>query len=171
MSEDESVAFQILVEDKPGVLFRVLNHFRRLNLNIDAVSVSSLPGVVGKSGITVNLKANSEECSMVQRMLNKSIDVVNVKLVRLSEAIRRELVLAQIKMDQNTGFERLIKNYGARVVSIRGDTAVVELTGEPETINSFINSVLDSGLVSLSRTGLAVLSFEEKVKEFAENIL
>jgi len=108
---------------------------------------------------------------MVQRMLNKSIDVVNVKLVRLSEAIRRELVLAQIKMDQNTGFERLIKNYGARVVSIRGDTAVVELTGEPETINSFINSVLDSGLVSLSRTGLAVLSFEEKVKEFAENIL
>jgi len=87
MSADESVVLQILVEDKPGVLFRVLNHFRRLNLNIDAVTVVSLPGVVGKSGITVNLKANSEECGMVQRMLNKSVDVVNVKLVRLSEAI------------------------------------------------------------------------------------
>ncbi|SRR5579875_7103 len=171
MSVDESVAFQILVEDKPGVLFRVINHFRRLNLNIDAVTVAPIPGMVGKSGITVNLKASSEECSMVQRMLSKSVDVVSVRLVRLSEAIRRELVLAQIKVNRNTGFERLIENYGARVLSTREDTAVVELTGEPDTINSFIKSVLDSGLVSLSRTGLAVLPLEEKVKEFAENIL
>ncbi|MEM0120993.1 MAG: acetolactate synthase small subunit [Thermoprotei archaeon] len=170
MSETEYVALKILAVDEPGVLFKVVNHFRRLNINVEGVTLTRQPGAVGISSIIVVFKAHSRESAMVKRMLTKSVGVLDVRVVSLSDAITRELVLVRIKAPQQPALKRLVEDYGARVISVEGEYVVLELTGEAGTINSFINSLSDFGLVSVSRTGLAILPVEE-AKKFAENIL
>lgn len=151
MSLAEAVAFQITVRDNPGALYKVAGSFRRFNLNIESITGSTVG--LGKGVITITLRASRREAEMVEHALTKNLDVIEARVVRLSEALKRELLVARLKACPQVC--ELIEKHGAKVVSNLRDALLVELVGEPQAVNSFIEEC-SNNLVSFGK-GLVVL--------------
>lgn len=166
MSTPEPVAFQITLRDRPGALFKVAANFRRFNLNIESITGSTAGS--DKALITVTLRANRRETEMVEHALQKNLDVIETRVLRLSDTLKRELLVAQLRAHPK--IHGLLQKHGARVIFGANDTLVVELVGEPQTIESFIEECSDS-LLCFSRTGLLVLPLKLEAEKNAQNIL
>ena len=68
----------VLVENKPGVLFKVTNLFRSRNYNIDSISV----GITENpefSRMTITTSADEKQLNQIIKQLDKMIDSVEVK--------------------------------------------------------------------------------------------
>ena len=65
----------VLVENKPGVLFKVTNLFRSRNYNIDSISV----GITENpefSRMTITTSADERQLDQIIKQLDKMIDTV-----------------------------------------------------------------------------------------------
>ena len=68
----------ILVENKPGILFKVTHLFRSRNFNIDSISV----GVTDNpeySRMTITTYGDEKQVEQIVKQLDKMIDVLEVK--------------------------------------------------------------------------------------------
>ena len=74
----------VLVENKPGVLFKITNLFRSRNYNIDSISVgiTENPEV---SRMTITTEADEKQLNQIIKQLDKLIDTIEVKLLRRAE--------------------------------------------------------------------------------------
>ena len=67
----------LLVEDKPGVMQRIVGMFTRRGFNIDTLTVGKTddPGI---SRITISMKGDDETLEQLIKQLRKLIDVIRV---------------------------------------------------------------------------------------------
>ena len=73
----------ILVENKPGILFKITHLFRARNFNIDSISV----GVTDNpdySRITITTVEDEKRVVQIVKQLDKMIDIVNLVFLRLN---------------------------------------------------------------------------------------
>lgn len=85
----------ILVENKPGILFKITNLFRSRNFNIESISV----GITTKkefSRMTINTIGNEKQIQQIIKQLNKMIDTIEVKKFKKENSIYKEIVLLKI---------------------------------------------------------------------------
>ena len=78
----------LLVENRPGVLFKITNMFRARNFNIDSISV----GVTANpdfSRMTITTYGDEKQANQIVKQLDKMIDVMNVELFDEHHAIFR----------------------------------------------------------------------------------
>jgi len=148
-----------LVENKPGVLFRVTNLFRARSFNIESITVGSTEQ---KDLSRMTITTNSDERTLDQlvKQLRKLIDVVEVKVLDTEKTVYRELALIKMKaVDPTTRSE--IVNYSTifrgNILDIGKETITVEITGTPDKIDAFRNLVEPYGITQLSRTGVSAL--------------
>src|SRR2546422_2418908 len=148
-----------LVENKPGVLFRVTNLFRARSFNIESITVGSTEQ---KDLSRMTITTNSDERTLDQlvKQLRKLIDVVEVKVLDTEKTVYRELALIKMRAgDPTTRME--IANFAAifraNILDIGKETITVELTGRPDKIEAFRNLVEHFGITQLARTGVSAL--------------
>jgi acetolactate synthase-1/3 small subunit len=157
MPELSTVAF--LVENKPGVLFNVSNMFRRRGYNINSLAVGPTENPE-LSRMTVTLEADSRALNQIVEQLDKMVDVVKVKRMDPLRTVNRELVLIKLRtIDPMAREEALlqINNYHGLILDIEPETVIAEVTGEPEAIGRFLESVKSIGIEEMSRTGTTAL--------------
>ena len=68
----------LLVENKPGILFKVTHLFRSRNFNIDSISV----GVTDNpeySRMTITTYGDEKQVEQIVKQLDKMIDTIEVK--------------------------------------------------------------------------------------------
>jgi acetolactate synthase-1/3 small subunit len=148
-----------LVEDKPGVLFRVTNLFRARNFNIESITVGSTEQA-DLSRMTITTKSDEKTLDQLVKQLKKLIDVVEVKVLDTDNTVYRELALIKMRAaDPTTRME--ITNFAsifrANILDIGKETIIVELTGTPDKIDAFKNLVDHYGITQLARTGVSAL--------------
>src|SRR3989441_10594204 len=148
-----------LVENKPGVLFRVTNLFRARSFNIESITVGSTEQK-DLSRMTITTNSDERTLDQVVKQLRKLIDVVEVKVLDTEKAVYRELALIKMKAgDHTTRME--ITNFAAifraNILDIGKETITVELTGTPDKIEAFKNLVDHFGITQLARTGVSAL--------------
>src|SRR5205814_9600586 len=90
-----------LVENKPGVLFRVTNLFRARNFNIESITVGSTEQT-DLSRMTITTKSDEKTLDQLVKQLRKLIDVVEVKVLDTDKTVYRELALLKMKADSPT---------------------------------------------------------------------
>ncbi|HYZ50348.1 MAG TPA: acetolactate synthase small subunit, partial [Nitrososphaeraceae archaeon] len=90
-----------LVEDKPGVLFRVTNLFRARNFNIESITVGSTEQA-DLSRMTITTKSDEKTLDQLVKQLKKLIDVVEVKVLDTGNTVYRELALIKMRADDPT---------------------------------------------------------------------
>src|ERR687890_1555240 len=78
-----------IVEDKPGVLFRVTNLFRARNFNIESITVGSTEQA-DLSRMTITTKSDEKTLDQLVKQLRKLIDVVEVRVLDSSKTVYRE---------------------------------------------------------------------------------
>ena len=148
-----------IVENKPGVLFRVTNLFRARNFNIESITVGTTeqPDL---SRMTITTKIDERTLDQLVKQLRKLIDVVEVKLLDINNTVYRELALIKMKTSDSSS-KMEITNYAtvfrANILDIGKESMTVEIIGTPDKIDAFKNLVDQYGIVEMARTGVSAL--------------
>ena len=149
----------ILVENKPGVLFKVTHLFRSRNFNIDSISV----GITDNSNysrMTITTLGDKKQVEQIIKQLDKMIDSVEVKHLDEHKTVFRELCIFKIKLSSaNDSMEvnKLANAYGGKVHDVKKDSLMVELTATPDQTQAFEELAKPFGIIDVARTGVAAL--------------
>ncbi len=149
----------VLVENKPGVLFKVTNLFRSRNYNIDSISV----GVTENpefSRMTITTSADERQLDQIIKQLDKMIDTVEVKQLDEKKSVYRELVLMKIKVSKPSDIKEitdLANAFKCNVHDVRKSSIIVEITATPDRINAFEDLVKGYRILEIARTGTCAI--------------
>lgn len=159
MSPSHQRTFIVHVEDRPGVLNRVISLFRRRAYNIDSLTVARTerPAI---SRITLVVVVDDREARLLEANLYKLINVLYVEDVTHQGPMVRELALIKVKATEETR-SRLLQvcdMFRARALDVTPSTLVVELTGTPDELDGLIEVLRPSGIIELVRTGAVAMA-------------
>jgi acetolactate synthase I/III small subunit len=147
-----------LVENRPGVLSRVANLFRRRNFNIDSLTVGRTHNT-DLSRLTLVLEGSQEEVERLEKNLYKLINVIQVEHMTDRPSICRDLALIKVSVDGSNRREvhELADIFRARIVDVSPESMIIELTGEESKIENFTDLLRPFGIVEMVRTGLVAM--------------
>lgn len=149
----------LLVENKPGILFKVTHLFRSRNFNIDSISVGVTPDPEF-SKMVITTIGDERQVRQVVKQLDKMIDTVEVRHLDEHKTVYRELALFRISVgspDDSMEINKLASAYGAKIHDARKDSIMVELAATPDQIRAFEELARKFGITDSSRTGVAAL--------------
>jgi len=150
-----------IVEDKPGVLYKVSSIIRRKGINIDAITVAPTtdPGV---SKMTFLVNTDSETIDQLVRQIEKVATVISVGSSPLRSLYAKELALIKVNVSKPGEREMiysLTSKFNARIIEEKTFTLTLEVIGTPEEVSDFINQLKAiTEIVDLARTGPVALS-------------
>ena len=162
MEDKQLRIISALVENKPGVLFRVANLFRRKSFNIESITTghAETPGL---SRMTITMSCNYNQADQVMKNLDNLIDVRSVEPLDTKSATVRELALVKLSPGSpptRPEIMNYIETFRGNVVDVSAETLTVEVSGDPDKINAFISLARNYGLKEVARTGAVALSRE-----------
>jgi acetolactate synthase-1/3 small subunit len=144
-----------LVEDKPGVLNRMVSLFRRRNFNIESIAVGSseMPNF---SRITFVVDGSPTMVEQVRKQLmGKVVEVVKVTDITDKNIVIRELALIKVKAPSTARSEiiQIVDVFHAEIVDVTQDYVTIEITGPEDKIESLLDLLRPFGIKELARTG------------------
>jgi acetolactate synthase-1/3 small subunit len=151
-----------LVEDKPGVLFRIANLIRRKSFNIESIAVgpAEIPGL---ARMTFTMISEYGQFDQVMKNIDGLIDVRSVEPLEMRDAAVRELALVKLSPGEPSTRPEImhyIDTFRGSIVDVSPSTLTVEVSGDPDKINAFIRLARSFGLSEVARTGAVALSRE-----------
>lgn len=158
MEQTQKYTLAALVENKPGVLNRVVSLFRRRGFNIDSLTVgrTHTPEV---SRMTIVMDGTEFEAQKVQKNLYKLVDVIQVDHVSGKPAVTRDLALIKVAVSGDTRAEvlQLCDIFRARIVDVSPESVIIEVTGEEQKIQSLTDLLQPIGIIEMVRTGVVAM--------------
>ncbi len=147
-----------LVENRPGVLARVSNLFRRRSFNIDSLSVGRTQRE-NLSRMTIVMESDTAEADRLVKNLYKLVDVVHVDHLHSQPSVARDMALVKVKASSENRREviQLCDIFRARIIDVAAESLVVEITGEEEKLGHFTELVRPFGIVEMVRTGVIAM--------------
>jgi acetolactate synthase-1/3 small subunit len=150
-----------VVEDHPGVLTRVAGMVRRRGFNIQGLSVGPTDEN-GRSRLTLTVDAGHAEVDQVQKQLDRLIEVIEVEDLTEAPRLSRELALVKLAV---TGPRRdravaEVDRFGGRVVDAGAGQVIVEVSGEFDRVERFLEALRPYGIVEIARSGPVAMSKE-----------
>ncbi|HMP17373.1 MAG TPA: acetolactate synthase small subunit [Gemmatales bacterium] len=147
------------VEDKPGVLNRVVSLFRRRAFNIDSLTVGRTE-TEGVSRMTMVVDTDELGIARVEANLYKLVNVLRVDDVTHRKPIMRDLALVKVNTSGTNRAEVLLlcQAYEGKLVDITSTSVVIEVTGPPEKIDSFISLMEPFGIIESVQTGVVAMA-------------
>ncbi|HKM50364.1 MAG TPA: acetolactate synthase small subunit [Candidatus Bathyarchaeia archaeon] len=168
MSQDTQLRIiSALVEDKPGVLYRITNLIRRKSFNIESIAVGKAE-TPGLSRMTFTMVSDYSRFDQVMKNIDALIDVRGVEPLDLRNAAVRELALVKLSPGAPATRPEIInyiETFRGNIVDVSPDTLTVEVSGDPDKINAFIKLAKNYGLTQVARTGAVALSREMTLAE------
>ncbi|MBR6402100.1 MAG: acetolactate synthase small subunit [Eubacterium sp.] len=149
----------LLVDNTSGVLSRVSGMFSRRGYNIDSLTV----GVTQDpkySRMTVVVSGDDKILSQIKSQLNKLEDVVDIVELKDGESVCRELVLVKVKanIEERQQIISVANVYRANIVDVSPDSLMIEITGNVNKIQAFINLLDGFDIEQIVRTGITGLT-------------
>jgi acetolactate synthase I/III small subunit len=148
----------VLVEDKPGVLNRVASQIRRRAFNIESLTVghTEQPGI---SRMTIVIDGDQTNIERVTANLYKLVNVIQVADLAGMPAVSRDLALIKVSVTATNRSEvmQLVEVFRSRIVDVANDSLIVEITGDEDKINSFVEVLRPFGILEMVRTGLVAM--------------
>ena len=155
----------VLVENKFGVLTRVAGMFSGRGFNIDTLNVG--PTHDPKfSRITATVMGDSQQLDQCIKQLNKLVEVIEVKDLAQGAFVARELLLIKVAADGDKRAEivQICDIFRAKIVDVSHRSLIVEMTGNQEKIDAFLNMVEPFGVKAMARTGQVALERNRKLE-------
>ena len=153
----------ILLENEAGALSRVAGLFSARAYNIESLTVAPTDDP-SLSRMTLVTSGTDEIVEQINKQLNKLIDVV--KLMDLTEDahIERELMLVKVNAtdDAREEVKRLVDIFNARIVDVTDTKYTIEITGNGEKIDAFLEAISDMKVHEVVRSGLLGISRGDK---------
>lgn len=151
--------YSVLVENRAGVLGKVVGLFARRCFNIDSLVVGETddPNV---SCMTIVSSGDERTIEQIEKQLNKKIDVIKVKTFKEIQSISRELMLVKIKYNKNNRREimEICEVMNAQIVDMSKHFMIIQICDVPDRIKLMINMLQSISIVEVARTGTVALA-------------
>lgn len=150
----------VMVENRPGVLARVSGLFARRGFNINSLAVSATedPEV---SRMTIVSWGDKAHLMQVVKQLNKLIDVIQIFDHTGEDLIEREIALIKLRatLENRSEIMQLSQVFKAEIASIspKDETMIVEVIGDEEKIDAFLETLNKFEILEIVRTGKIAL--------------
>lgn len=153
----------LLVENKPGALLRVTGVLGARGYNIESLTVArTIDPELSRMTIVVDVDAQLHR--QVIKQMNKLVNVLQAIDVTETPSVCREMVLMRVRApkEARTAILKEAEIFGARVVDSSLDGFALEVTGETEKLDEFINVMRSYGEIDVTRSGAVAVSLEPR---------
>lgn len=148
----------VLVANHAGVLARISSLFCQRGFNIDSLTVSATdnPEI---SRVTIVTSGDEASFRQIRKQTAKLIETKALFPLNLRTSLLRELLLIKLRSNDETigKINELAKVYKAKVIDVSVSSIVLELTGEPERVDEFLNSLSGIEILEMCRTGVTAM--------------
>lgn len=157
MGESKAI-FSVLAVNHPGVLLRVAGLFSRRGFNIDSLVACSTEKQAF-SRLTIVVTGDEATFTQLTRQLLKLEDIIKVKVLEHEYCSNSELLLVKVRAisDERGQIVRTVQTYGARILDIGDQTITIEMTGQTDEIDDFVEQLEHYGVLEMARTGINAL--------------
>jgi acetolactate synthase I/III small subunit len=154
----------IIVENKAGVVSRISGLFSGRGYNIESIAGGSIDPQIAILTIVTDGDDNSIE--QINKQLNKLIDVIKVIDLTEVDHVERELILVKVAPRKENKLEvlRIVEIFRGRVLDSSHDTYTIEVTGNANKLEAFIDLVRPMGIKEYVRTGKVAIARENSKK-------
>ena len=150
--------FQLLVDNTSGVLSRIAGLFSRRGYNIDSITAG---GTADErfTRITIVTSGDDEILDQIEKQVAKLIDVRDIKELKPSDSVYRELVMIKVKTSEKErqGVIAIADIFRAKIIDVAPESLVIELTGTQDKVGAFVNLLESYEILELARTGITGL--------------
>lgn len=151
----KQIVLSLLVDNNPGVLARVASLFSRRGYNIDSLSagVTDSPKY---TRITVAVSGDDQILEQIRNQIQKLEEVRRIIVLDDKESVCRELVLVKVMADKKEKQDiiAIADVFRAKLVDVSMESVMIELTGNQNKLDAFLNLLSDYEVLELVRTGL-----------------
>ena len=149
----------VLVENKPGVLNRVVSMFRRRNFNLDSLTVGRThkPHI---SRMTIMMDASRANAHQLVANLQKLINVIDVRLLSAEPHVSRDLALIKVRTEDSDAFNRvteICERTPARIIDMGTKVCIVEICAPEDVVEDVIELLRPIGIQEMVRTGVVAM--------------
>jgi acetolactate synthase-1/3 small subunit len=163
----------LYTENQVGLLNRIAIIFSRRKINIESLNTSPSE-IEGIHRFNIVIIETEDAVRKVVRQIEKQVDVLKAYFHTNDDIIWQEMALYKVPTDiiaEKVKVERLLREFGARVVAIRSDYTIFETTGQREETNRLIEVLQPYGLIEFVRSARVAIikdskGFHEKLIEF-----
>jgi acetolactate synthase-1/3 small subunit len=147
-----------LVHNQPGVLAHISGMLASRGFNIDSLAVGETEDA-NLSRMTFVVRGDDAMLEQVRKQLDKIVSVVKVQDISSEDFVERDLMLIQVQAPAPKRMEisLLVEMFRGRVVDIGIDTMIIEVSGQENKIEAFIDLMRPYGIIELVRTGRIAL--------------
>lgn len=149
----------VLVSNRFGVLARIAGLFSGRGFNIESLNVAATsdPEISNMTLVTIG---DDKKIEQISKQLNKLVDVIKVIDLTEENFLDRELVLIKMNAEPSTKEEilRIVSLFRAKVIDVSSNTYTIEITGDENKLNGFIELLRPFGIKEMVRSGKIALS-------------
>ena len=156
-SSQTPIIYSLIVENKPGVLFRVASQFRRRSFNIESVAV----GVTERpdtSRMIITMRGDQQMAEDFARVLRRTVDVIDVDRMDPGRAVQRELALIRVKPGGKEIAGGVRGEGELKILAESSDSAIIQAIGPPDYLSSLVDALVRGKVLEeVVRTGVVAL--------------
>ncbi|MGH7909442.1 MAG: acetolactate synthase small subunit [Thermodesulfobacteriota bacterium] len=151
----------ILVDNEPGVLARIAGLFSARGFNIESLCVAETLDQTS-SRITLVTSGDDWIIEQIIKRFNNMINVIKVQDLIEVTHVEREMVLVRVEATQETRAEilRMADIFRAKAIDVGPKSYALELTGDKEKVNAFLELLKPMGIKEIARTGVVAMARE-----------
>ena len=154
----------VLMENAPGALSRVVGLFSARGYNIETLTVAPTEDST-LSRLTLVTMGSDDVIEQITKHLNRLVDVI--KVVDLTEGphIERELMLIKVRAvgKEREEMKRMADIFRGRIIDVTDKAYTIELTGNHEKVQAFIDALDRSAILETVRTGVSGIGRGERI--------
>ena len=154
----------VLMENAPGALSRVVGLFSARGYNIETLTVAPTEDAT-LSRLTLVTMGSDEVIEQITKHLNRLVDVI--KVVDLTEGphLERELMLIKVRAvgKEREEMKRMADIFRGRIIDVTDKAYTIELTGNQEKVQAFIDALDRSAILETVRTGVSGIGRGERI--------
>jgi acetolactate synthase-1/3 small subunit len=160
----------IFSENNIGLLNRITINFTRRKINIESLTVSQ-SAISGISKFIIVVNTTKEKVQRLVAQLEKIVDVLKAYYHTNQEMIYQEIALYKVSTEylfESDEVEKIIRDFGARILEITKEYIVVEKTGHKEETQELFERLNRFGVPQFVRSGRIAITRDpiERLSEF-----
>lgn len=154
----------VLLENEFGSLSRVVGLFSQRGYNIDTLTVAPTDDDT-LSRLTLTTNGDDQMAEQIVKQLHKLIDTIKVVDLTVGSHIERELMLVKVKAmdnDVRSELKSYVEIFRGHIIDVTPTTYTVQLAGDSDKLDAFIEAVSQIGIMEVSRSGVTGISRGDK---------
>ncbi len=162
----QEFTLSIYSENHVGLLNQITSVFTRRHINIESLTTSE-SAISGIHKFTIVVFTSREQVDKLLLQIEKKIDVIKAFVFTTDEIIHQEIALYKVATEallNSNEIERLVRQYGARILEVTPEYTVIEKTGHKSETQELFEKLDLFGVTQFVRSGrVAVTKLKEEL--------